>query len=67
MAERTAPNLPWLFDFLAEGTEESDGGPLIPCFEGKGVLIKKEGSQIGLHLEDARELVEKLIEYLAAQ
>jgi hypothetical protein len=40
---------------------------LIPCFEGKGVLIKKEGSQIGLHLEDARELVEKLSEYLAAR
>ncbi|HXY08020.1 MAG TPA: hypothetical protein VEI52_09230 [Terriglobales bacterium] len=39
---------------------------LIPCFDSKGVLIKKEGSQIGLHLDDARELVEKLIEYLAA-
>jgi hypothetical protein len=40
---------------------------LIPCYDGKGMLIKKEGSQIGLYLDDARELVEKLIEYLAAR
>ena len=39
---------------------------LIPCFDGKGVPIKKEGSQMALMLEDASELAEKLVNYLAA-
>lgn len=39
---------------------------LSPCFDGKGVLIKKEQNQMALLLEDARELVEKLVDYLAA-
>jgi hypothetical protein len=37
---------------------------LIPCYDGKGVLIKKEGSQMALLLEDAQELVEKLTDFL---
>lgn len=38
---------------------------LLPCWEGKGVLIKKEGSSFGLLLEDALDLVDKLTAYLA--
>jgi hypothetical protein len=37
---------------------------LIPCYDGKGVLIKKEGNQMALLLEDAQELVEKLTDFL---
>jgi hypothetical protein len=37
---------------------------LIPCFDGKGVLIKKEGNQMAPLLEDAQELVEKLTDFL---
>lgn len=37
---------------------------LMFCWDGKGVLIKKENSQIALSLEDAQELVGKLTEFL---
>ncbi len=37
---------------------------LTPCWEGNGVLIQKEGSSLGLTLDDAKELAEKLMEYL---
>jgi hypothetical protein len=38
----------------------------LPCFEGKGVLIKKESNSLGLSLDDAYELVDKLTAYLGA-
>jgi hypothetical protein len=37
---------------------------LTPCYDGMGVLIKKEGNQMALLLEDAQELVEKLTDLL---
>jgi hypothetical protein len=37
---------------------------LTPCWEGNGILIQKEGSSLGLLLDDAKELAEKLMEYL---
>lgn len=37
---------------------------LVPCWDGKGVLLKKEGNQIGVLLEDAEELIVVLDDYL---
>ena len=37
---------------------------LVPCWEGKGVLLKKEGNQMGVLLEDAEELIILLDDYL---
>jgi hypothetical protein len=39
---------------------------LSPCWDGKGILISKEGERMGLKLEDARELVSKLEKYLTS-
>ena len=38
----------------------------VPCWDGKGVLLSKEGNQIGVRLEDAEELVILLDDYLKA-
>lgn len=40
---------------------------LLPCWDGRGVLIKKEQNQMALLLEDAYELADKLVDYLASQ
>ena len=37
---------------------------LVPCWDGKGVLLKKEGNQMGVMLEDADELIVVLDDYL---
>jgi len=37
---------------------------LLPCWDGKGVLLKKEGNQMGVMLEDAEELIVVLDDYL---
>jgi DeoR/GlpR family transcriptional regulator of sugar metabolism len=39
---------------------------LLSCFDGKGVLIRKESSSLGLSLDDAYELVDRLTAYLSA-
>lgn len=37
---------------------------LVPCWDGKGVLLKKEGNQMGVLLEDAEELIVLLDDYI---
>lgn len=44
---------------------EAKAFKLLPCLAGKGVLIKKESDSLGLSLDDAYELVDKLTEYLS--
>jgi len=39
---------------------------ILPCWDGAGVLIKKENERMALRLDDARELVEKLTDFLAS-
>jgi hypothetical protein len=39
---------------------------LVPCFHNEGVLITKEGEKMGLRIDDAFELVDRLTEYLTA-
>jgi hypothetical protein len=38
---------------------------LLPCWEGAGILIEKEGNRLALALPDCKELVEKLAAMLA--
>lgn len=37
---------------------------LVPCWDGKGVLLKKEGNHMAVLLEDAEELIIVLDDYL---
>ena len=40
---------------------------LLPCWEGKGLLIQHESNRLALKLEDAGTLAEKLIDFLGEQ
>jgi predicted transcriptional regulator len=44
---------------------EENALKLVPCFDGKGVVIKKQIQTLSLSFADAEELVEKLVDYLS--
>jgi len=39
---------------------------VVPCWEGKGILISKEGSQLALSLNDCKDLMNKLEDILTS-
>jgi hypothetical protein len=49
-----------------EAAIEAKKWKLVPCWEGKGVLLKKESNQMGVLLSDAEELIVVLDDYLKA-